>query len=224
MWASAAAAQGPSAPDTVWVVGRYAYYADAATFVDCASGSRYPVAQERDSVALELAYLEARPEPMVALVVALEGYLASRPAMEGDRQETAVIVERFAGIRGDGECPANVALERTTWDVVALGGDAIDTRDGPGDSQPHLRLEPADKRAGGALGCNRFFGRYTLADQILSFGAIGSTNMFCVGSMDIDSGFLRALETTTGYRISGDTLELTADGRAVATLRARTLR
>ncbi len=126
--ASAAPAQQGSSDsnqDAVWTVGRYVYYADAATFVDCVGGSRYPVAQERDNAALEAAYLEARPEPMAELVVALEGHLARRPSRDGDRQATVVIVERFAGIRGSGGCPANVDLERTTWDVLAFDGDDL---------------------------------------------------------------------------------------------------
>ncbi len=224
--ASAAPAQQGSSDsdqDAIWIVGRYVYYADAATFVDCVGGSRYPVAQERDNAALEAAYLEARPNPMAELVVALEGHLARRPSREGDRQATVVIVERFAGIRGSGECPANVDLERTTWDVLALDGDDVEIPVGPTDSGVHLRLQPADGRVIGALGCNRFFGRYTLTDQNLSFGAIGSTNMFCAGSMDIEGGFLRVLEATTGFEVDGDILELTADGRTLATLQARTL-
>ena len=216
--------QDSSDQDTIWIFGRYVYYADAATFIDCVSGLQYRVAQERDNAALESAYLEARPEPMAELVVALEGHLARRSSMEGDRQETVVIVERFSGIRGGGGCPANVDLERTTWDVVALDGDDVERPARPTDSGPHLQLQPADGRAIGALGCNRFFGRYTLTDQNLSFGALGSTHMFCAGSMDIESGFLRALEDTTGFEIDGDILNLTADGRTLATLQARTLR
>ncbi len=216
--------QGSSDQDAIWIVGRYVYYADAATFIDCVSGLQYRVAQELDNAALESAYLEARPEPMAELVVALEGHLARRSSMEGDRQETVVIVERFSGIRGGGGCPANVDLERTTWDLVALDGDDVERPARPTDSGPHLQLQPADGRAIGALGCNRFFGRYTLTDQNLSFGALGSTNMFCAGLMDIEGGFLRALEDTTGFEIDGDILNLTADGRTLATLQARTLR
>jgi uncharacterized lipoprotein NlpE involved in copper resistance len=80
--------------DTFRMRGEYVYFADSARFTECRIGTRFPVAGPA-SLDLERAYLAARSRPGEPLLVTLDGRLGPAPAMEGDSEEEAVIVERF---------------------------------------------------------------------------------------------------------------------------------
>jgi copper homeostasis protein (lipoprotein) len=64
------------------LTGMFVYMADAATITLCADGRRLPVAMEAEYKALEAAYQKARRQPGEALLVNLEGRIASRPSAE----------------------------------------------------------------------------------------------------------------------------------------------
>lgn len=74
--------------------GEFRYLADAATFTDCASGLRWPVAMAGDYLALERMYLQQRSAPGAPLVVAFDGRLEVRAAMEGPPREHVVVDRR----------------------------------------------------------------------------------------------------------------------------------
>ena len=74
--------------------GEMIYMADAATFTDCASGVRWPVAMTEDYLALERAYTKGRAAPGAPLLVAFDGRLAVMPGIEGPPREH-MVVERF---------------------------------------------------------------------------------------------------------------------------------
>ena len=92
--------------------GLYVYLADAALFTECETGRRHPVAFEGDSVSLERAYLEMRRQPGEEVLVSLEGRIAERPAMEGNRSEESLIVKRFIGLWPGETCGAKDAVSR----------------------------------------------------------------------------------------------------------------
>jgi uncharacterized lipoprotein NlpE involved in copper resistance len=71
--------------------GEFRYMAVAATFTDCASGLRWPVAMAGDYLALERAYRTQRSAPGAPLIVAFEGRLEVRAAIEGPPSEHVVI-------------------------------------------------------------------------------------------------------------------------------------
>jgi heat shock protein HslJ len=83
-----------------------------------------------------------------------------------------------------------------------------------------VEFDPANQRAFGALGCNRFSGAADLSGSDLAFRGIASTKMACPGpAMDLESRFLLTLETTASYRITGDRLLLLdAVGKTIAEL------
>lgn len=83
--------------------GDFLYLADAATFTDCASGMRWPVAMAEGYLAAERDYVQSRSEPGAPLLVNLDGRLEWRPAMEGEPREHLVI-ERFAGSQPGATC------------------------------------------------------------------------------------------------------------------------
>lgn len=87
------------------LTGMYSYMADAALFVDCSTGERFPVAMEADSLAMERAYLSVRSEPAELVLVTLTGRYEPRPPMEGDGEVTMLIPIRFGQFWPGEECP-----------------------------------------------------------------------------------------------------------------------
>ena len=79
-----------------------------------------------------------------------------------------------------------------------------------------------DGRVAGTTGCNRFSGTYRIDGSSLSFGALAMTRMTCMSPRDaVERAMTRALETTAGYMVTDDALELTdAVGTTVLRLRA----
>jgi uncharacterized lipoprotein NlpE involved in copper resistance len=83
--------------------GDFVYFADAASFTDCASGRRWPVAMTADAAALQQGYLEWRKEPTAPLLVNFDGRLELREAMEGAPREQ-MVVERFRSVEPGYTC------------------------------------------------------------------------------------------------------------------------
>ena len=96
--------------------GLYRFTADAATFEDCASGARLPIAQEGANVVLEQAYLRlfaaGGSNPGVLATVA--GRVLPRLAPEGRPQRNTLVVDGFISLGGDA-CPPQVT-------AVAMSG------------------------------------------------------------------------------------------------------
>jgi heat shock protein HslJ len=98
----------PEWPDTAQVVhGMFAYLADAALFIHCADGRRYPVAMEEDYLNLERAYLDLVGESagQRVLLTARAGW-QERPAMEGSGAEKALIVHEVYSLTNLADCTA----------------------------------------------------------------------------------------------------------------------
>lgn len=87
------------------VTGMFTYLADAALISLCDDGRRLPVAMEGDYLALEKAYLATRPQPGQALLVEVDGLIASRLSMEDSQPpQPTLIVERFKNVRPRERC------------------------------------------------------------------------------------------------------------------------
>jgi heat shock protein HslJ len=59
--------------------------------------------------------------------------------------------------------------------------------------------------------CNQYFGDYTIGVDDLSFSDIGSTEMYCEGTMDQEQEYFDALANINGWSLEGATLELYGD-------------
>jgi heat shock protein HslJ len=68
--------------------------------------------------------------------------------------------------------------------------------------------------AGGTGGCNTYFADYTLDGTSLSFGPVGSTQMFCEGpGSEVETAYFANLALVTSWASDGSTLTLSdADG------------
>lgn len=116
----------------------------------------------------------------------------------------------MSGCTHTGESGDTPFLE-TTWNLIELVNEKIQYS---GSKIPHLRFET--ERVSGNDGCNNFFGGYTLDEDSLKFGLLGSTRMACPHIEGFEMVFNKMLSMTTRYRITGNKLDLYADEKLIA--------
>ena len=208
--------------DGVPLTGLFRYMADAAWFTECFTGTSFPVAQEKDYLALERAYLAARREPGAPRYVTLAGHLAERPAMEGEGLETVLVVDRLDTISDRPDCPDRLArthLTNTTWKLTELYGRTIQFVSS-GQGEPQLILRPPERQLMGFSGCNGFFGLYRKEGDRLTFSDLGATMMACPNDAGLERTYFKALKATDHYSIFGQMLELYHGQEVVARFEA----
>ena len=197
--------------------GMYRSYADAGTFVDCATGQRLVVAHEADNAALERAYHDHRPDPGAEVQVTVDGRIAMRPRMEGSGEEAALIVERFVDIRPAERCGTGrvtSSLDATRWVPTWIGERRVTLH--AGTREPYLVLEARSRKVTGFGGCNRINGTFERSGDALRLGPLASTRMACPGGSFDENQFLAALEATRSWRVLGTELTLFDEQGAVA--------
>jgi putative lipoprotein len=122
------------------------------------------------------------------------------------------------------EARSAATLENTYWKATAIGDRPA--RVAENIPEPHLLLHPADSRASGSSGCNGFSGSYQLSGDSLRFGKLVSTLRACVDP-ELNSqerAFLDALGATRTWRVTGDTLVLSAPTGPLARFTAQYMR
>jgi len=211
--------------------GEFRYLADAATFTDCASGLRWPVATLGDYLAVERNYLQVRSSPAALLLVNFDGRLEVLPAMEGPPIEQ-IVVDRFDGSQPGATCSSlkqdkssNAAsLTDTYWKLIELEGDKVALAS---TQQREVRITLASEgsRVNGFSGCNRFMGGYVQDGNSLKFTQMAGTMMACEAPlMELESQVLKMLSVTTSYRIDNGQLNLLAGDKVLARFKAVYLR
>lgn len=204
--------------------GAYRYMADAGLFEECLTGLKLPVAQEGDNAALESAYGARRKEPGEPILATVDGYIAARPAMEGNQTVDTLVVERFDQLWPNENCGARGVtheLEGTRWVLMRLGDEIVTLSEGQ--RELSLALERSEHRVAGYAGCNRLIGAYELAGERITFRQMALTRMACP-DMKYENAFARALEAARTWKITGPNLELFDEsGRMVARFEERNL-
>jgi len=200
--------------------GMFRYMADAAVFRDCRTGKTYPVAMEGQYIELERAYLDSGIGPGSEVMINLRGRLLERPSMKNNINKVMLIVDVFNNLLIHKTCAPTTHAELigTYWKLIELEGSRVTTPEGM--REAHMIMTSDESRVKGFAGCNNFFGQYEIADNALTFSAMGSTMMACPAGMDTEQGFFTALGATSRYRISGLFLELYADDQLLARLEA----
>ncbi|SFE23083.1 META domain-containing protein [Spirosoma endophyticum] len=112
-----------------------------------------------------------------------------------------------------------LSLTETRWVLVDVQGQPV--KSSGTDRDASIQFTDADHKVTGSTGCNRMFGTYELPDAgKIKFVGIGSTKMACP-DMSTESAFVKALEQTNAYSISGNELQLKNDQTLVARLQAQ---
>jgi len=203
--------------------GLFQYYADAATFTDCESGKRLPVAMQKDYLAAERAYLAAPMAPAAPLLVTLEGRWAQRPKMEGSGTQESLVIEKFARAWPGETCtPRGSDLAGTYWKLTYLERARVAAQ--PGQREPHMVLGAPEGQVQGFAGCNGFFGGYEIRDGGIHFSRMGATMMACAEGMETEDAFLKALAAAERHEIVGEYLLLYQGNRLLARFEAVYLR
>jgi len=207
----------------VTMQGLFRYMADAASFEECTTGRRLPVAMEGGYLDLERAYLAAKGEPGQLVMALVEGSIALRPPMEGPSPVPTLVVGKLLQLDPGATCPVRfrtARLEDTEWTLVALGEEAV-TPPLAGRPGAGLLLRAEVRRAGGSDGCNRFMAGYELEGDRIHFSQAASTMMACVDGAEVARRYMQALSATVRWRVLGGQLELyDAEGRLLARLQA----
>jgi uncharacterized lipoprotein YbaY/heat shock protein HslJ/uncharacterized lipoprotein NlpE involved in copper resistance len=211
--------------------GEFRYMADAASFTDCASGVRWPVAMTGDYLATERDYLKSRNIPGSPLIVTFTGKLEQRAAMDGPPNEQMVI-EKFSGTQSKATCSSETSesgmstanLQDTYWKLLDINGKKIPIAPSH-KRQIRITLASEGSRLMGFSGCNQLTGTYLQKDNGLHFSQMAGTMMACVSPyMELESQVLKMLSATTGYRIKGEQLFLLKDDQVIARFESLYLR
>jgi uncharacterized lipoprotein YbaY/heat shock protein HslJ len=209
---------------TAALEGMFLYMADAATFTDCQTGQRWPVAMEREYKTLESAYLKARKRPGEELKVNVQGRVEMRPKADAGGQVLTVVVERYLGIWPGEICdtPAPAPpLQETSWKLTRLLGKPVILADGQ--REPNLTFRTEQNRLTGSTGCNNLVGSYRFKGNDMTLSGIAVTRMACLQGMEVETEFFTALGKVQKYRILGQHLELyDANNNMLARFAART--
>jgi heat shock protein HslJ len=118
-----------------------------------------------------------------------------------------------SGQVGGQTASAKVSLEKTNWALTRLGEEPV-TVDDP-QRRPYLVLDPGTHRASGSGGCNRVTGPYQLTGNRVIFARMAATMMMCPSGMDVEQRFLKALNDTKQWKITGQELKLMDGGGTV---------
>ena len=95
----------------------------------------------------------------------------------------------------------------STWTLQSFGDVGYETPVIP-DSEVTMQFVEENKIAGSA-GCNRYFSPYEESpDGGISFGTMASTMMYCEGTMEQETGYLKALENVTRMELVQNGLKL----------------
>ena len=125
-------------------------------------------------------------------------------------------------------CAASVSLdepiEARVWRLTSLGLQPVRVPSGGADPQRDPQVQFDGTRVSGSGGCNRLTGEYRRTGHDLKIGPLAATRMACTDPDRgaVETGFVGALQATTGYALVGSQLTLLdAGGRTLAVLEGR---
>lgn len=136
------------------------------------------------------------------------------------RLTSSLVLSLALGCASMGRYSAS-ALESREWKLIELGSQPAVPSTGM--REAGLRFSSDSMRVSGSGGCNRIAGTYSRDGERLSFGPILATKMACADARlnQQETNFLSALQATTQYEITRDTLILARDGERLARLAPR---
>lgn len=104
-------------------------------------------------------------------------------------------------------CKDSYAIQEKYWKLTELYGKPV-TMDSTFRKEPHIIFKNAENRFNGHGGCNGFSGTYELrSGNRISISNAISTQMACP-NLEIETQFLKALQTADNFNVVGDELVL----------------
>jgi copper homeostasis protein (lipoprotein) len=148
------------------------------------------------------------------VLVALEGMVAPSRTGEGTGDAQELHIARIESVLPGDTCMAQSPTEitGTTWELIV---DASTTPTSDPERRPYFTVEAREARVSGMAGCNRFGGTAELDGATIRFGDLVLTKMAC-DQLDLETLFVRALESARRWRIVDGQLELLDERGAVA--------
>lgn len=119
---------------------------------------------------------------------------------------------------GEKESKAKASFTNTRWVLRVLNDKRVYTPEGG--KEAFITFGKDTAKAYGSGGCNNFFGNYVKDGSSLKIGPVARTEMFCEGRMETEDAFLKALESTVSYKISGNDLSLFSSEKLIAKFEA----
>ena len=174
-------------------------------FEECGTRDLWRLAERGASGQLRDLHLESHPSEG-RLWVRLRGYLKRRLDLNRGRSYLLLVAEEVLehGVRSCSAKP-DAELGGTQWKLIQLRGRKVSGGDR---RHPYLVLQSPLGKVQGYGGCNHFKGGFRKEGSTIRFLAIGATRMQCQTGYELESVFLKALDETRGWRISGSLLEL----------------
>jgi len=109
-------------------------------------------------------------------------------------------------------------LADTQWRLTEMNGTEIVTT--PPDRPLTLAFSPEGARIAGSAGCNSYRGSFSDYDGLLHLNPGALTMMGCgEAAAEREQKFVAMLRSADGYKIDGESLLLTSDGKTVAKFR-----
>ncbi len=105
-------------------------------------------------------------------------------------------------------------LRKSDWRLTAIGERTVNFGD-----RAYLKFDDKENRINGRAVCNSFFSEYQITGNKISFSPIGSTKMYCEGSMDDEDQIIRGLQNTDRYEIRSDLLYLYGGDKLLLTFK-----
>lgn len=207
--------------------GMFTYMADAATFEECLTGRRYPVAMEGDYLALERAYTSLPDRaPGAPVMASFDGEITRRPPMEGAGTVPTVVVRRFVGLWPGQTCEramSHASLAPQYWRIVSLEGAPVTVA--ANEREPRLILRGDQGGFLASAGGDDIKGEYVVAGNEIQFQGFTAPVRDTQESRERLATLLTALMFARSWKIQGQVLELfDASGKPVAVLEAVYLR
>lgn len=132
------------------------------------------------------------------------------------------VVFAFLSCSSSGGQGTNTPLKNTRWLLRSLNDKKVMIPEGG--REAYVFFKSDENKVNGSGGCNNFFGQYTKSKSNLKMGPIARTEMFCEGIMDTEDNFMKALEATVKYKITGNALYFyDAAGKTIARLEASSM-
>jgi heat shock protein HslJ len=108
-----------------------------------------------------------------------------------------------------------VTFEDTDWVLTELNGEAVEVAESM--KRPSIRFDSETHLVAGHSAVNQYSGGYTMEGDLPEFGPMRMTMMAGPPeAMELESGFMKALESMTGWRITDGALYFLSGDTTIA--------